>query len=580
MDSRESYSPATDVFSRKIAACHIVAIIALAFAVFSNGYIHTYNFDDGHLLLENQFVRSLRYIPRYFIDPLTLTSYHSNADYRPVLQISYALNYWISGYETWSWHLTQILLHLCVTVSLYLLCVEILRWKSKQEPMKAFWHAPLWIALFAAVHPTVSGVINYFSARSSLLVAAFLMPAFLIYLRRKSLRRAQATAVVLYTLALLTKVEAIAAVFVFFLIDVLHSPRSSEAERQFSADFKAALRSLHKTILPWLVGITIFYMVTRLLIVPQYTVLMRHNADITPYVYFCTQLTAWWFYVGKRIAPLNLVADNGTYPVFRHFSEPEVLLAAAGWLLVGVLVAKLWRRRPELAFFAIAALAMISPHSSISPLAEMVNDHRPYLPMMLLSVVPLTLFFESSEQLKIFNDRSFKWIVAIVLMGVAVNYARLTYARNLVFKSERSYYEDIVNKAPSARAYLNYGLTFLKAGDFEKAKKLFTQSVELAPNWFISQINLGIVEDVLGHGEAAMQHFDRAVGLEQYTTLAWQYRAAAWEKRQNSDAAIKDLRAAVARDPKDCVAIQKLGETLRRAKQPEDEVIAFNKLCE
>ena len=84
---------------------HVAVLTAAAFAVFSNNYRHDYPLDGGHLLLENSHVRSLKFIPQYFLDGRTLTSLPANADYRPVLQVTYA----ISGYDTWSWHLTQIL---------------------------------------------------------------------------------------------------------------------------------------------------------------------------------------------------------------------------------------------------------------------------------------------------------------------------------------------------------------------------------------------------------------------------------------------------------------------------------------
>ena len=114
-------------FLRYPMPLHIAVLAAAVFAVFANNYRHDYPLDCGHLLLENSYVRSLKFIPQYFLDGRTLTTLPANADYRPVLQVTYAINYAISGYDTWSWHLTQILLHSVCVLALYFLCRCILK---------------------------------------------------------------------------------------------------------------------------------------------------------------------------------------------------------------------------------------------------------------------------------------------------------------------------------------------------------------------------------------------------------------------------------------------------------------------
>src|SRR5438876_4412 len=101
-------------------------LIVAPFAVYSNNYRHAYLLDDAYTLVSNPSVRTLSAIPRYFVDPATYTSVREQADYRPVLQVTYALNYWMGGYHTWWWHFTQILLHALVTLGIYALCRRVL----------------------------------------------------------------------------------------------------------------------------------------------------------------------------------------------------------------------------------------------------------------------------------------------------------------------------------------------------------------------------------------------------------------------------------------------------------------------
>src|SRR5438034_11810783 len=66
-------------------------------AAYSNSLSVGFEFDDVYLLTNNPSIRSLRNIPRFFYDAFTLTTAWENADLRPVLQLTYALSYALSG---------------------------------------------------------------------------------------------------------------------------------------------------------------------------------------------------------------------------------------------------------------------------------------------------------------------------------------------------------------------------------------------------------------------------------------------------------------------------------------------------
>src|SRR5205809_5914623 len=88
-------------------------------AAYSNSLSVGFEFDDVYLLTNNPSIRSLRNIPRFFYDPLTLTTVRENADLRPVLQITYALNYAVSGLHPWSFHALNMLLHLVAALLVF-----------------------------------------------------------------------------------------------------------------------------------------------------------------------------------------------------------------------------------------------------------------------------------------------------------------------------------------------------------------------------------------------------------------------------------------------------------------------------
>jgi tetratricopeptide (TPR) repeat protein len=117
----------------------------------------------------------------------------------------------------------------------------------------------------------------------------------------------------------------------------------------------------------------------------------------------------------------------------------------------------------------------------------------------------------------------------------------LTFQRNKVFANEESYYADIVKKAPSSRAYLNYGLTRMQKGKYDEALKYYKMALDLAPNWHIIHINMGIAYQQLGELRQAQHHFDCAVAMDAYSAFGLTYRAEFRLKQKQYALALEDL---------------------------------------
>lgn len=538
----------SEAFSNRLARSsflHVLVLLVACLVVYSNNFEHDYHLDSAYTLLENPAVRDLSNIPRYFVDPSTYTVLREQVDYRPVLQVSYAINYWMSEYSTWWWHLTQIFLHAAVTVGLYFFGRRFAEISNAGGLEARSTIAVFLAALVFAVHPAASGVVNYLNARSSLLTAMFLVPAIVLYMDRiekpNYARPAWGTAV-LYTLALFTKVEAVGVLGVLLAYEVWQRERERAGEGRFFGALARALdsRTLRRT---WpVLTITLLYAGIRLYLMDPYDFAdARHAANVGAPQYLLTQLTAWWYYLLRWVAPVSLVADYASYPVFHSIARPEVLLALAGWIAVGITLIAHWDRVPHVGFLAIAALALLAPTSSVSPLAEMVNEHRPYLAIGLLWVglsVPLgRAVGAGSAWFKA------KWVYGVAIALAVLALSLLTVQRNRTFATGLSYWGDVIAKAPSARAYLNYGLEMLRENEPDEAERYFVRSLEMAPNWYIAHINMGLLMARRGDVERAAWHFDRAVETDLYSGLARTYRAEFHLEQGRYEKALQDLQA-------------------------------------
>lgn len=506
----------------KRALLLLMALTVLGCGLFSNSSGHAFHLDDNHSITENPALRSLANVPSFFVDAHTFSTLLTNADYRPVLQLSYALDYAVAGYRMPVWHWTQVAIHVWCAFFLYLFLMELLKLCSVADAERG--PVCLLSALVFLIHPVNSGVINYISARSSQLTAAFLLAAFFLELKER-----RVLALGCFTLALFTKVEAVAALAVFWALSVL---------RHRAPLLRAAGQP--REWLPYFAP-TVGYLVARQVAMQGINFAgSAAGPDMTRWKYLCTQITAWWAYLFQWLTPLHLVADNMAYPVYTSPKDPAVALALVGWALVALLLGLAWARSPHFALLAFGGLALISPSSSVVPLSEMMNEHRPYLPMALVA----TIFVSGLVRLALALPSGLRPVLAFVVGVWLMILGGLTWQRNRVYLTEQSYWSDVVAKAPSGRAHNNLGLTFMKAGAMPQAQYHFEQSLRLAPQYSTAHTNLAIVHAAQGQMDEARRHHDLGVAYDRGVGEAHFWRGNFFLAQGQFDNALKDFQHA------------------------------------
>jgi tetratricopeptide (TPR) repeat protein len=356
-------------------------------------------------------------------------------------------------------------------------------------------------------------------------------------------------------LALLSKVEAVSLLGVLYIAELLLNPaQQKNSKNQLDGEEKATkggpIRKLTQRLLPTATGwwrflpfalLTAIYIGFRLIILPPSLNYAWGVPVFSHSTYLLTQFRTWWYYVGQIVAPVQMVADYGAYPVSTSLLDPRVLYALAGWALIGALLILAIRKAPAVAFLALAYFFHLSPHSSLAPLSEMVNEHRPYLPstsLFLLGSVGLFLIVRK------FADRPHLSFAVIVLI-LALPLAALSYNRNKVWKDEMSFWSDIVRKDPEApRAQMNYGLVLMARGDYLEAEYRFREAGRLSPTYNLAHINLGIVLAAQGYTDEARAEYDQAVRLLPNDPTGYYWRGLFLSKQGDLNGAINDLQKA------------------------------------
>lgn len=538
------------------AAPFVLAILVLI--GFRNVPHNVFELDDWHSITQNPSIRSLANIPQFFTDATTSSILRQNQDYRPLLLTTYAINYAISGYNedrdgVDAWHLTNILIHFGVCWCIFLIGRRLFG-TIAIAPVPGLNPrigdaASLTAAAFFAIHPIASGPVNYICARSSTLTALFVLLAILFYLR--GLARPKRwwrflVSGVFFTLGMLTKVEAVSFLAAAAMAELLLDP----VARAMPALRRPARRVLLFRLAPMIVVagaiLFIWYHQTGLR-----TSETRAGLDVTSKDYLVTQFRAWWYYIGQIVAPFNLIFDYPSYPrsrwndffAFRGdgflvFKDPKAVLAFLGWAVVGVGAALLWRRVPVVTFLVGCFFACLAPHSSIVPLAEPVNEHRPYLPdasVFLLMAIGLGLF--ASRNLK-----RPRLAFAVLFAALALPLAGITRERNALWKSSIALLTDAVAKAPdSARVQMNLGVALMKEQRNTEAEARFREALRLAPAYTYAYSNLGIVLMLRGEAAEAKAAHDSAVRIAPDTDAVYLWRGRFFAALRNIPAAAADF---------------------------------------
>ena len=437
----------------------LALIMSCGLLAYHNVLGHSFHYDDDHSILENPHVRSLANMPQFFVDPGTFSGMPEARMYRPLLLVTYALNYATSGYQPLGWHLVNMILHLANAVLLW-------------------WVAPVWgtsrrVSLIAgllfAVHPLLSESVNYVSSRSSLLATFFLLIAY------RGLRTtAWWPVAVPFACALLVKSIAI----VLPAIMALHMALVGRWRR----DVLTALAFIG----------TGYVLGTRAIIGKALFEPVRG-----PIEQWATQLKASAFYVWKVAMPVGLSVEPQFASATSVLSAP-VLLAAG--LLVSLTCLCWWARGSGLILFGLGWFAISLLPTSLVPLHVLVNEHRLYLPLVGLALTTAALLE---------NLRSARgWLLVLTtLISLAIQ-------RNEVWCDEETLWRDAVAKGPQmARPHVNLGKALLRKGGLDEAIAASQRALAIDPDLDRAHYNIGTAYMRQERYELAVAYFRRALEI-------------------------------------------------------------------
>ncbi len=472
--------------SRPFLVAAALAAAAIVF-VYSNSLHNAFHFDDRHVIVNNVFIRSLRHVPLFFRDAHTFSTRADHATYRPLVTLTYAIDFAITrSLDPVPFHVTQIALLLVIWAMLAVFFLKALD-VAGPSPRNG------WIALAAAtvasIHTVNTETMNLISARSEELSALATLAAFLLIQFSPRSRRWH-----LYLIPIAIGALAKAQIVIFAPLLLVYliliegwSVRKKETWAAVAPSF--------------LTGAALLFVLNRMN-APEWV-----PGGSSKWHYFLTQGFAWMHYTRLFFLPIGLTADTD-WTAFENWYDPRALAGFAFVVLLFVLIRFLSRRegmRPAAFGLSWYAIALV-PTSSIYPLAEVVNEHRVFLPYMGLALTAVFLL----DVILAGHRRVFACtaLASIVALGAG------TTVRNRAWATEETLWKDTIEKSPgNGRALFSYGLSQMVKGNYAVAKSYYERAEKMNPEYPPLEINLGIVEGALSNEAAAEKHFKRAQAL-------------------------------------------------------------------
>lgn len=472
----------------------LALLLGLVMGVYVNSLGNGFHDKDYHVITENSWIRSLSNSLMFFTSGSMLSQDSEATGYKPVLILSYAMNYAISGLKPWGYHLVQMMIHAGSALLVYWLV-----WRFHKNNMMAILAAVLF-----GLHPANTEAVNYLAARSSLLSGFFILLALSGYLYFRSEEGSPKPfriltyigSILAFALAILSNETALVLPLLLVAYDLYFS----------SAGQSKLSRQLMIGYIPFiLLGAS--YLVFQFFLVRASTAAPTLQLDTLASL--LTVLNLFARYVILFVWPLNLKVD---YPISQNVSvlEGEALFSIAliGGLVVGIWL--LYHRARGLSFACLWLLIGLLPIGILPFITHVTlfQENQGYL---------ASAGFAMAVSWGLFNLPvlgNVRWLRNVLMIAICTWYGLAVFSRNTVWRDEVTLWSDALKKNPqSAVAHLSLGSHYFRQRQWDLAAQAYQKALELVPEDPKAMTHLGRAYYKQGHLDQAQEILRTALKL-------------------------------------------------------------------
>jgi protein O-mannosyl-transferase len=529
----------TTIIIRNLRLISFLLIIVTGFIVYSNSFDCSFQFDDERFVND----LSVRNIDNFL---KFKTWINDGINKRSMSLFTFALNYHLHGLKVSGYHVVNLLIHLINGVLVFLLADLIF---NRPAPFNNAGSInknilPLFTALLFIAHPIQTQAVTYITQRMTSLSAMFYMCSLYMYAMGR-LRQVQ---------------KGIDKYTIMFYLAVIFSAVLALLSKQSAATIPVAIllfelffiRDREYGIYKKYLIISFFVVAAVLLIILISGNLPRETRSISRTDYLVTQFKVIPKYIQLLIIPYNQNIDHDIDISKTFFSLKEItgLLLIISLLILGIL---LYNKQRNISFGIFWFFITLSVESSIIPIADVIFEHRLYLPSLgyiICLVSGIGVFLKNKKNIL---------IIALMVMTIAYGYA--TYNRNKVWDSGLSLWSDSVSKSPHNPGALyslgNYYL--LQEREYETAMKYFREALRYDPEYEPALTNIGHEYLRRGLNDLAIEYYEKSLTIIPDNIPVLNNLGLLYFNKGNYDASVNYYNRSLKLRPDDVTVLNNLG---------------------
>ena len=562
--------------------------------LYLNSLHNEFVFDDTSLVLNNQRIQTLKNIP-------DILGFKGHFSYRPLRELSYVMDYQITGLNPVGYHLFNLLYHILSSYVVFLIASLL----SKDRKVG------LITALLFVAHPIQTESVTYISGRRDILTSLFYFIGFYSFLRFRESpsKRYLLLFFVSYFLSILSKEMGVTLPAVVLVYDFLQLyPRETGPERPPNLWSRSltALKGIAKR--RWAFYLTFFLMA---LLFTIYKVLIRNPSQQEGFYggtmasNFLTVFRIWVFYIQLLILPVSQNVAH-SFSLSKSLLELKTVSSLLILLALFLLLIQGIRRRPLYSFCGFWFFITLLPVSQIFPHHELLAEHYLYLPSFGFVLLLGLLCSGMIERAR------WRPLVYGALAALLLFYSFQTVRRNLDWENGLTLWRDAARKSPdhlrvkmnlanaliqsgegdqafevlkslietdpkNFKAYNSLGVLYLERKELDRATEAFQKTLQIRPSYVSAHNNLGKALALKGDVEGAILEFKEAIRVHPWRAEYHFNLAKLYENNERIQEAIEAYEAAVKSDPRFFDTYYHLGILLSKTERFKEAIPVLEK---
>lgn len=517
----------------------VILFVILGFLIWGNTLPNTLLWDDDDNIVNNAYIKDFRYLPKLFTQNQIAGAGFISNQYRPLLLLTFSLEYHL--FKLWSpiYHLTNVLIHIANSIFVFLLIKKLLAIpNTKPQNNSPFLHflfsLPFLSTLLFLIHPVQTEAVAYVAGRTDLLATFFILLGLILYLSSWPRIIRLILIPLIYLGAILSKEASIVFPALIFVIYRLR-PRSPTTDiDQLLLQFPLLLIASFYTVM----RLTIFNFQNTL---NFFSSKNMYTSDILIRIY--TFLSTLPQYLILLFFPLHLQPERTTPILTSLLNFPSLIGLAV--LLTSIISAFLFRKKSPLTTYGIIwfYLTIFLSSSILIPVNAIITEHWLYIPsigiFLIFAIVLQKLFSLNVLKIRILKivsdfDIRISNLLQLFAISILILLSIKTFTQNTIWRNQISLYTHILKYNPkSARVHNNLGMAYADKKDFNTAFIHYQKAIKLSDTYPQTHHNLANILRTQGKEEEAIKEYKKALKIDPNFIFSYKKLEELLEKRKS-----------------------------------------------